>query len=83
MKINYNGKEILVEVIGGFSFNNKEYAVCAYMDVDTQKIVIVETYNDETGKHTRDIPPEEIDGVLEQFNHIKEELMEDKDGEAI
>lgn len=77
MKIDYNGKEVLVNVIGGFSFNNKEYAICSYSDNETDKIVIVELYTDENGKHVKDIPPEEINTVIEHFNLFKEELLED------
>ena len=79
MKLNYHGKEIKVDIIGGFEFNNKKYAVCTYNDIENQKIVIVETFTDDTGMHTKDIPDDEVNKVIEYFNLIKEKLMEETD----
>ena len=79
MTINYGGREITVNVIGGFEFNNKKYAVCSYIDLENQKIVIVETITDENGvTTTKDIPQEEIGMVLEHFNLIKNELLKEE-----
>ncbi len=77
MQIEYNGKNINVNIIGGFEFNNKKYSVCSYNDGETQKIVIVEVYEDLNGLHTANIPNEEMPAVIEHFNAIKKELMED------
>ena len=81
MKINYHEKEIDVELIGGFEFNHKEYIVCSYDDDEVQKLVLFESYHDQNGLHTKDIPKEEIPSVLEHFNLLKEKLMEEDDGE--
>jgi len=32
MIVEFNGKEFIVNIIGGFEFNNKKYAVCTYDD---------------------------------------------------
>ena len=77
MKINYEGKEIEVDIIGRFEINKKQYTVCSYDDDENQKIIIVETVNDEKGLHIKEIPDEEIETVTNYFNMIKEKLLEE------
>jgi hypothetical protein len=76
MKINYEGLDIDVEIIGGFKFNNKEYAVCSYADAaEIYKIVIVEFFKNGDKFEIREIPDNEFDLVLEKYKEIEMQIL--------
>lgn len=83
MKTVVGGKEVSVEVIGGFRVEDlgKEYALCCYDDdanSDKVMIVIMELNVDEFGVKTlASIPDEEKEIVLECYKAIKNDLLED------
>ena len=79
MRIKYDNLGIDVEIIGGFRINEKEYAVCLYDDSDkNSKIVIVELIKENGDVHVKDIPEDEIDFVLSQYEKIEKAIMEVK-----
>ena len=78
MEIEYNGELIRVDVIGGFKIEDKEYAVCSYVDTqENYKIAIVQVRRDSEGIHAMDIPSEDIEKVTKYYEEIKNKIMED------
>lgn len=81
MKTVINGKEVSVEVIGGFRVEDldKEYALCTYDDdgnSDKVMMVILELNVDEYGFKTLvSIPDEEKEIVLECYKAVKENIL--------
>lgn len=82
MKTVINGKEVSVEVIGGFRVEDldKEYALCTYDDdanSDKVMMVILELNVDEYGIKTLvSIPDEEKEIVLECYKAVKQNILE-------
>lgn len=83
MKTMINGKEVSVEVIGGFKVEEleKEYALCVYDDdkeSDKVLMVILELESDEYGSQRLvSIPDDEKEIVLQFYNTIKQDLLEE------
>lgn len=81
MKTVINGKEVFVEVIGGFRVEDldKEYVLCTYDDdKESEKVlmVILEVELDEFGnRNLVSIPDEEKEIVLNCYNAIKQEIL--------
>lgn len=81
MKTVINGKEVSVEVIGGFRVEDldKEYALCTYDDEansDKVMMVILELNVDEYGFKTLvSIPDEEKEIVLECYKAVKQNIL--------
>lgn len=82
MKTIVAGKEVSVEVIGGFKIDelDKEYALCTYDDDKTSDrvlMIIMEVNIDEYGVISlASIPDEEKELVLEFYNAIKNDILE-------
>ena len=82
MKTIVNGKEVSVEVIGGFRVEDldKEYVLCSYDDdKDSDKVlmVILEVEEDEFGNRILvSIPDEEKEIVLNCYNAIKQNILD-------
>lgn len=83
MKTIVGGKEVSVELIGGFRVEDldKEYALCTYdddMNSDKVMVIIMEVNRDEYGAVTLvSIPEEEKEIVLECYKAFKNDLLED------
>lgn len=81
MKTIIDGKEVSVEVIGGFRVEDldKEYVLCTYDDnKDSDKVlmVILEVELDEFGnRNLISIAEEEKEIVLNCYNAIKQDIL--------
>lgn len=81
MKTIIDGKEVNVEVIGGFRVEDldKEYVLCTYDDdKESEKVlmVILEVELDEFGnRNLVSIPDEEKEIVLNCYNAIKQDIL--------
>ena len=82
MIINYEGMEISVQIIGGFKIEEKEYAVCSYVDSnENYKIVIVQVVRSGNDMQVKNIPNEDMDFVISKYNEIKAKLLEGDNNE--
>lgn len=75
-----NGKEIDVNVLGGFKIDelDKEYVICSYDDDETSNealIVILQVENTESGQELVSIPYEEKEMVMLFYQELKEKLL--------
>ena len=81
MKTMINGKEVTVEIIGGFRVEDldKEYVLCTYDDDnESEKVlmVILEVELDEfSNRSLVSIPDSEKEIVLNCYNAIKEDIL--------
>ncbi len=80
MKKNVNGKEINVDIIGGFEVEElgKKYAVCSYDDdqtSDEQLVMIFEIENIDGTQNLISINSEEKELVLKFYNSYKQTLL--------
>lgn len=80
MNVNYNNKDVNVEIIGGFKIEdlNKEYVLCSFddnKDSDKEAVVICEIERENDIVTLRDIPQEETDMVLLFYKTVKSDLL--------
>ncbi len=79
MEFEYNGVKMMADVIGGFQYNNKEYAVCSLEDdINLHKIIILQTEIINDTIEIKEIPDEEVEGVYNCFQQIKNSVMEEE-----
>ena len=75
MKVNYNGKNIEVSVIGRFKINDNEYMVCDYIEKDNSKIVIFQVVSEDGKIFVKDIPFDERELVISTYMKIQNNLL--------
>lgn len=82
MKVNLDGKEVMVDFLGGFRIDEleKEYALCSYddgEDKDNVLVAILEIDYDYNGEEVLvSIPDEEKEIVLNFYNAFKNSILE-------
>jgi len=77
MRINYDGIDIDVDIIGGFKIETNEYAVCSYVDSgNNYKIVILQVVRNGDDIQVKNIPNDEMDLVLSKYKEIEKEMLE-------
>ena len=82
MKVNLDGKEVMVDFLGGFGIDEleKEYALCSYddgEDKDNVLVAILEIDHDYNGEEVLvSIPDEEKEIVLNFYNAFKNSILE-------
>ena len=72
MKVNYNGLEIEVSIIGRFKINDNEYMVCDYIEKDNSKIVIFQIVSEDGKVCVKDIPFDDRELVIEAYMKIQD-----------
>ena len=78
MEFDFDGTKMIANIIGEFQYNDKNYAVCSIEDnVDIHKIIILQTELDQGKVITKEIPDEEVEGVVNYFQTIKNSIMEE------
>ena len=82
MKIEYNGTNIEVNIIGEFKVEEKNYIVTSYADENNNyKIVILQLIKDGSSIKAVNVKEEDIEKVRNAYEEIKNTLMEDEDEE--
>lgn len=82
MKIEYNGTNIEVNIIGEFKIEEKNYIVTSYADENNNyKIVILQLIKDGSSIRAVNVKEEDIEKVRNAYEEIKNTLMEDEDEE--
>ena len=78
MEIEFEGVKVKANIIGGFQIDEKQYAVCSYEDeLNNCKIIILQTETDVDTIKTKEIPEEDVDKVMNVYEKIKKEIMEE------
>ena len=78
MEIDFEGVKVKANIIGGFQIDEKQYAVCSYEDeLNNCKIIILQTETDVDTIKTKEIPEEDVDKVMNVYEKIKKEIMEE------
>ena len=79
MEIELEGKKAKVDIIGGFNFEEKDYAVCTYQDeADNNMLIVLLTEAIGEDIIVKPIPDEDVEKVTECFNKIKKEMLEEE-----
>ena len=76
MEIELEGKKVKAEILGGFNFEGKDYAVCSYEDEDDNNMLVVlltEAIGDKF--IVKEIPDEDVEKVKNCFNKVKQEIL--------
>ncbi len=78
MEIEYDGIKMFANIIGGFQYKEKEYAVCSFEDdFSIHKIIILQTEAVGDTIVTKEIPDEDVEDVVNCFQKIRNKIMEE------
>ena len=86
MEYIYNGKNVVVKIIGGFKIDSieKEYVICSFDDdlkSDTISMVILELEIIDNEKVLVDIPDEDTEMVMMFYNELKSQALKESSNE--